>query len=287
MLAPQKQVELPEGTIRYRDVGSGPPILFVHGLLVNGNLWRGVVPKLADRFRCIVPDWPLGSHSPALKETADLSPRGIAALIVKLADRLRLDDVTLVANDTGGAISQIAIAAHPRRFARLVLTDCDCFENFLPLRYRYLCWSAHVPGLVNVLMQTMRLSLVRQLPIAYGPLTMRPIPADIARSYVEPAANSPAVRENLGRTLRAITSKDTLEAAEKLRHFAGAALLVWSKDDPIFPLADAHRLAALLPNSRVEPITGSRCFVPEDQPELLAEKIGSFLAANPAKQASA
>ena len=55
-------VKLPQGTIHYRESGEGPPVVFVHGLLVDGRLWRKVTPLLEDRFRCIVPDLPLGSH---------------------------------------------------------------------------------------------------------------------------------------------------------------------------------------------------------------------------------
>jgi len=68
-----KEVELAPGTIRYRERGTGEPIVFVHGLLVNGDLWRKVVPQLADRYRCITPDLPLGSHEIPMKPDADLS----------------------------------------------------------------------------------------------------------------------------------------------------------------------------------------------------------------------
>jgi pimeloyl-ACP methyl ester carboxylesterase len=278
-LAESRQIDLDEGPIRYRDLGSGPPILFVHGLLVNGNLWRDVAPRLADRFRCIVPDWPLGSHELPMRATADLTPPGIAETVVRFADALGLGPFTVVGNDTGGAIAQMAVARHPDRFARLVLTDCDAFENFLPPRYRYLCWAAHVPGALAVLAQTLRLGFVRQLPIGYGPLTRNPIPAEIAASYVKPASTSAEIRENLSRTLRGVSSKDTLAAAERLREFRNPALLVWSMDDPIFPFEHARRLAALLPNARVEAIRNSRCFVPEDQPAVLAEHIRSFMEA--------
>jgi pimeloyl-ACP methyl ester carboxylesterase len=56
------EAKLPQGTISYRESGEGPPIVFVHGLLVDGLLWRKVTPLLEDSFRCIVPDLPLGSH---------------------------------------------------------------------------------------------------------------------------------------------------------------------------------------------------------------------------------
>lgn len=277
-----RTVDLPEGTIRYRELGRGAPLLFVHGLLVNGNLWRAVAPPLAGRFRCIVPDWPIGSHEIPMRPDADLSPVGLAETIVRFADALRLDGATLVANDTGGAISQLAIARHPRRFAGLVLTNCDAFENFVPPRYRYLCWAARVAPVFWLLAQSMRLTPVRRLPIAFGPLTSRPLPRAISDSYALPFARSAAVRRDLGKTLRGITPKLTLDAAEKLPRFAGRSLLVWSDDDPIFPFDYATRLAAKLPAARVERIHASRTFVPEDQPALLVERMAAFLdAASP------
>ncbi|MGH7966762.1 MAG: alpha/beta fold hydrolase [Candidatus Binatia bacterium] len=284
-LADVRQVQLPEGTIRYRELGSGQPIVFVHGLLVNGNLWRGVAPPLAARFRCLVPDWPLGSHEMAMSATVDLTPRGIAETIIHFLDALKLDDVTLVGNDTGGAICQIAVAHHPKRFSRLVLTNCDAFDNFLPPRYRYLSWGARVPGFVATLAQTMRLRLTRRLPIAYGPLTERPLPADVSDSYVKALISNAAVRRDVGRILRAISPTYTLEAARRFHEFTNPVLLVWSPGDPIFPFAHAERLAALFPNARIEQIEDSGAFVPEDQPRLLAERIDAFLgAARPGRE---
>ena len=124
------ELELPQGQIRYRDSGAGRPLVFVHGLLVDGLLWRKVTPLLDGEFRCIAPDWPLGSHRVALAPSADRSPHGMARLIADFLEKLELEDVTLVANDTGGAIAQLLVTERPERIGRLVLTPCDCYENF-------------------------------------------------------------------------------------------------------------------------------------------------------------
>ena len=129
---------LPQGTIRYRERGNGEPIVFVHGLLVNGDLWRKVVPTLAKDFRCITPDWPLGSHEVPMNPDADLTPTGLAKLVADFLAALELENVTLVGNDTGGALSQIVVTEHPERIARLVLTPCDAFEVFPPRLFKYL-----------------------------------------------------------------------------------------------------------------------------------------------------
>ena len=131
-LGEEKSVRLPQGTIRYRERGRGTPIVFVHGVLANGDLWRDVVPRLAETHRCITPDWPLGSHEVPMEATADLSTPGLARLVADFLAALDLRDVTLVANDTGGAVCQLVVTSHPERIARLVLTSCDAFEVFPP-----------------------------------------------------------------------------------------------------------------------------------------------------------
>ena len=113
-LGESKQLTLPQGTIHYRERGTGEPIVFVHGLLVNGDLWRKVVPTLSKDFRCITPDWPFGSHETPMNPDADLTPTGAAKLIADFIEKLELQNVTLVGNDSGGAISQIVVTEHPR-----------------------------------------------------------------------------------------------------------------------------------------------------------------------------
>src|SRR5881392_822794 len=120
-------VRLTQGTIQYRDEGEGPVVVLIHGLLVNGSVWERLVPELSGQVRVIVPDLPLGSHRVPMNHDAALSPRGLAALIAELLERLELEDVTLVGNDTGGALCQLVCAWHPDRIGRLVLVNCDAF----------------------------------------------------------------------------------------------------------------------------------------------------------------
>src|SRR5205807_7841675 len=135
-LGEQAEAEISAGRIRYRELGNGSPIVFLHGIVANGALWRRVAPRLAGDHRCVVPDWPLGSHELGLKPGVDMSLPGLADLVGDFLAALGLDDVTLVANDTGGAIAQWVAIRHPERLARLVLTPCDAFANFLPLALR-------------------------------------------------------------------------------------------------------------------------------------------------------
>src|SRR3954452_15701243 len=144
-LGTRGEVETPNGTVVYQERGEGDPLVFVHGFLVDSTLWRKVVPLLAADARCITPDWPLGSHRKALKPDADLTPTGLADHIVATLDALGIERATLVGNDSGGALSQITAARHPDRVARLVLTNCDAFDNFPPKAFRYLRLVAKTP----------------------------------------------------------------------------------------------------------------------------------------------
>jgi len=271
-------VELDAGTIHYRESGSGPPIVFAHGLLVNGTLWRKVTPLLDDRFRCAVPDLPLGSHREPMKPDADLTPAGVARILADFMAALDLEDVTLVGNDTGGAISQIVAANHPERLGRLVLTPCDAYENFLPPFFRPLQYAAKVPGLLTALVQPTRLRAMQRGPLGFG-LLISPenIDSDVLDAWVRPFLSDGGIRRDAISFLRSISNRYTLEAAEKLRSFDRPTLIAWAPEDRFFKLRYAERLAAEIPNARLVRIEDSRTFVSEDQPERLAEEIAAFV----------
>jgi pimeloyl-ACP methyl ester carboxylesterase len=145
-----REARLGGGVIRYREVGTGPTLAFVHGILANGTLWRDVVSQLSGRFRCIVPDLPLGGHSVPMLPEADMSPAGVArmvaGMVADLMETLDVRDVTLVGNDTGGAICQIVISNYPERVGRLVLTNCDAYEAFFPALLRLIQYAARLFG---------------------------------------------------------------------------------------------------------------------------------------------
>lgn len=285
--APTTQIELPQGTVAVRDTGSGEAIVFVHGLLVDGSLWRKVTPSLDSEFRCVAPDWPLGSHRTPMAAGADLCPRGVANLIADAIEAMGLDGVTLVGNDTGGAICQLVVTERPDRIGRLVLTNCDAFENFLPPMFRPLQWLGRVPPLLTVALQPLRLSTLHRLPIAFGMLTERPLPRDVTEAWLRPFLSQRGVRRDTAKLLRGIDKRDTLAAAGKLASFDRPALIAWGTDDKAFAPDDGRRLATILPQGRFVEVPDSRTFVSEDQPERLAELIGDFVRSTPAGRASA
>ncbi|HLM25655.1 MAG TPA: alpha/beta hydrolase [Thermoleophilaceae bacterium] len=270
-------VLIPGGRIEYRERGSGPPIVFVHGVGVNGDLWRNVVPALSDRYRCIVPDLPFGAHSHPLREHADLSLAGMAQIVADFIEALRLDAAAVVANDTGGAVAQWLVGHHAERVGALVLTSCDAFHKFPPSPQRYLEVTARSRVLMWLVAWTARFKFVQRLPTAYGWVTREPIEPQIMRSFTNPIRTNAGVRHDLTRLLRAADTRYTYEAAGALKHFGGPALVLWAEGDKIFPRDHGRLLAELLPRGRFELIPDSRTFIPEDQPERLASVTRGFL----------
>jgi pimeloyl-ACP methyl ester carboxylesterase len=275
-----REVALPGGTVRYRERGAGPVVLFVHGLLVNGDLWRKVVPEVAAAgYRCITPDWPLGAHEIAVPD-ADLSPPGVAALIADFLAALDLTDVTVVANDTGGALTQLLLVEHPERIGRVVLTPSDGFEKFFPQPFAPLPRLVRIPGAMWILVQSMRVRAMQRLPIAFGWVAKRRVPREIADSWLLPTRRDPAVRRDARRFVAGVHKRYTLAAAQRFGEFGKPVLVAWAREDKIFPLSIAHRLVDAFPAATLELVDDSYTFIPEDQPQALARLVLDFLDAH-------
>jgi pimeloyl-ACP methyl ester carboxylesterase len=270
------EINLPSARIRYRERGDGPPIVFVHGLLVNADLWRHITPALSGAgFRCLAPDWPLGSHEVPVPR-ADLSPPGVANMVGDFLDALDLRNVVVVANDTGGAIAQLLMVQRPERIGRVVLTPSDSFECFLPPPFVLLPKVARVPGAMWLLVELLRVRAVHRLPIAFGWVAKRPIDPEAVESYLEPSRRAADIRRDLARFLVAVHNRHTLAAARELHRFTKPVLLAWATEDRLFPMALARRLAATLPNATLALVGDSYTFIPEDQPAQLARLILEF-----------
>jgi pimeloyl-ACP methyl ester carboxylesterase len=269
------EIKLPAGTVRYREAGEGKPVVFVHGYLVDGRLWDGVVDALSDRCRCLAPDWPIGAQQIAMEPDADLSPYGIAAIVASFLEALDLEDVTIVGNDSGGAMSQVLATRHPERIGRLVLTNCDTHENFPPGIFRYLISLAKLPGAVPAMVAPLRIGAVARA--AYKPFSRKPISPALVDSWIKPSLKDPAVRRDLKKVSVDMHRRYTLEAAEKLHSSDLPILLTWAPGDRLFPLKYAQRLAGEAPNARLVEIPDAATFVPLDQPQRLADEIAGFV----------
>jgi pimeloyl-ACP methyl ester carboxylesterase len=274
-LGEARAVEVRDGRLRAHVSGEGPAVVFVHGALVNANLWRKVVPRLEGCTRVAL-DLPLGSHLDPIP-ARELTPPDLAALIGEAVEALGLRDVTLVGNDTGGALCQIAAAARPAWLGRLVLTTCDAFEHFPPPALRPFVAAMRVPGVLPALFAPLRIRPLRRLPNAYSLAVHGRIEDEVLDSYVLPMLTDRAIRRDLRRAVAGVHRRHTLAAAERLRSFDRPALIAWSADDRFFPRRDATRLAETIPGARLEWIEGASTFPSEDRPDRLAELIGDFV----------
>lgn len=272
------QIELSAGTIEYEDTGGdGPPIVFCHGLLMDGSLWRQVVPALQDRYRCVLPVLPLGGHRIPMRPHADLSLRAQSLLVAELLERLDLRDATLVLSDWGGPLL-LAEQGRTERVGRLVITSCEAFDNFPPgLPGRVIALAAKLPGGIALAMQQLRLRWFRRLPLAWGWMSKR-LPHDVMTAWFEPATKDAAIRRDLrAYCTRLVPKQELVAATERLREFDRPALVAWASEDRIMPLEHGRRLAELLPQGRLVEIADSYTLIPEDQPQALAAAMRSFL----------
>jgi pimeloyl-ACP methyl ester carboxylesterase len=275
----QNAIDLPAGQISFREAGQGQTLVFVHGYLANGRLWDGVVERLSDRYRCIVPDWPMGSHSVAMNPDADLSTPGLAAIVADFLAALDIDKATIVANDSGGAMSQVLATEHPERIDRLVLTNCDSHENFPPGHLKALPLLAKLPGGTMAIIGPMRFGAVRRA--SFRPFTKAPIPVEVISTWIEPSLHDRGIRRDLRKMTIGMNKRYTLAAAEKLKSFPGPILIAWAPEDRTFPISYAERLASESADARIVQIPDSSTFVPLDQPQRLADEIASFVGGEP------
>jgi pimeloyl-ACP methyl ester carboxylesterase len=274
-------VGLETGSIHYTEAGpaDGPVVVGVHGYLMGGSLFDELARRLAAQgIRTIAPTWPLGAHPEPMVPGADLTPHGVAGIIAAFLAALDLHDVTLLGTDTGGALCQVVAAEHPERLAGLVLTNCDAFEHFPPAAFKPLVVAARLPGGLKAALQPMRSARARRSALGYGMLSHGDVD-HLAREWVAPVFRDPRILEDLRRFTVAMDAGVTLDAAARLTGFDKPVLLAWAPEDRLFPLADAQRLAGVLPRARVEVIAGSRAFSMIDQPDRLAALVAAHLSA--------
>jgi pimeloyl-ACP methyl ester carboxylesterase len=269
-------VELPHGTVHYQESGAGAPVVFLHGYLMGAGLWAPVVRPLEAEFRCLVPELPFGAHPAPMRPGADLTPAGLGRLVADFLDALDLSDVTLVGNDSGAAVAQVVAARHAGRVGGLVLATGDAFDNFPPKPFRPLIAAARA-GTLTPLLAMLKARPPRSLPTAYGWLTHGDLPHDLIDRWVAAYFADKGVRNDLRRLTAALGDDDFMnQIATELAAFTRPALLAWAADDKFFPVEHARRLAAILPDARLELIPGSRTWVMRDQPELTARLVGEL-----------
>ena len=270
-------VDLPQGRLRYRAAGppssSRPPVVFAHGLLVDSRLWEPAAERLAaEGIRSYAPTLPLGAHELPMRADADLSPSGVAGLVGDFITTLGLSNVTIVGNDTGGAICQLMLGGDTSRIGAAVLTNCDAFGTFPPRALAPLFFAGRHPALVACLLPGLRSDRVRTGRLGFGPLTSAPLDAGLTRGWIEPLAGR-AIRRDLARFARGVHPRVLLDAASRFGQFGGPVRILWGDDDPYFGVDLGRRLSEAFPCASLATVPGGRTFLPLEHPDEVAEQI--------------
>jgi pimeloyl-ACP methyl ester carboxylesterase len=276
-LGPRKEIMLGPGVVRYRDIGEGRPIVFVHGLMTNSVLWHKVIPLLANGARCVAPDLPLGSHALPMNSDADLSLPALADLVNEFIAALDLTDVTLVGVTIGGVIATMAAQAEQsERIGRLVLLPTDAYENVPPKILRHLKVAARIPGSIWAMAQSLRMKANRAMPFSYGWVAKKPFEDEMYAEFLTALQTQRGTRRDTAKAIRGISPRHSLAAAAKYGQFRKPVLLVWSKEDRLFPYEHAERMAASFPDARLETVPDSYTYVVQDQPHHVATVLRQF-----------
>jgi pimeloyl-ACP methyl ester carboxylesterase len=273
-------VELAAGTVEYGDTGgSGPPLVLLHGLAMDGRVWDGVIEELGDRLRCLTPVLPFGAHRVALNADADLSLRGLGRLVSDFLAALDLRDTTVVFNDWGGAQTMVADGLM-ERVGRLVLTPCEAFENYPPgIPGRIAALSGRLPGGLSMMRHALALRPLRQLPFVYGRMSKRGVSEELMRTWLEPLAQA-EIRRDLRKYVVYVRQgrRDMLAATPALASFTRPVLVLWGSDDRLMRPANGRRLADAFPNARLVEVPDSYVLMPIDQPAVVARELGAFVS---------
>ena len=269
--------DLPQGKVRYRAAGpassTSAPVVFAHGLLVDLRLWEPVAERLAvEGVRSYAPSLPLGAHQSPMNPGADLSPEGIAVLVRDFIATLGLRNVILVGNDTGGAICQIMLGGDTSRIGAAVLTNCDAFGAFPPRGLAPLFYALRHPSVIACLEPGLRSAMVRQGPLAFGPLSSTSLDADLTRDWVRPLARK-EIRHDLAKFARGVHPRVLLAAASRFGQFAGPVRILWGDNDAYFHNDLGRRLSEAFPHASLATVPGGRTFLPLDHPDEVASEI--------------
>jgi pimeloyl-ACP methyl ester carboxylesterase len=257
-------VETPSGRISYASAGSGPVALFVHGVVLNKHLWRHQLTELSDLRRCIAADL-LAHGDTEIAPDQDVSVTANAKMLKEMLDVLKIDQVDLVGNDSGGGIAQIFAALNPQRVRTLTLTNCDTHDNWPPEAFKPFVDMVKAGGLRATMLAD---KTIFRSPGALGLAYERPeiVTDEDIETYLRPLVRTEQRTRDLQRFVVAFDNKHTRVIEPQLRELRAPTLIVWGMDDVYFPVKWAHWLAKTIPGAKpLVKLEGARIFFPEER----------------------
>ncbi|MGH9417415.1 MAG: alpha/beta fold hydrolase [Terriglobales bacterium] len=263
----QHTVETASGRIAWREQGTGPVALFVHGVLLNGYLWRHQLDRLSDIRRCIALDL-LAHGDTEISENQDVSVTANAKMLGDFLDALKIDRVDLVGNDSGSGIAQIFAALHPERIRSLTLTNGDTHDNWPPEPFKPFLEMAAAGGLQKTLNAMLADKSIYRSQQALGPAYEDPerVTDEAIEQYLRPLVRSERRTDDVRRFLAEFDNRHTLAIESKLKALHAPTLIAWGTDDVYFGVKWAYWLSENIPGTRrrIE-IDGARIFFPEER----------------------
>jgi pimeloyl-ACP methyl ester carboxylesterase len=279
---PDRFLDVGEGEVALRTVGTGPDVLFVHGWPVSGATFRLLLPHLVDHVTCHVIDLPSAGSSrftAADRITIDQHIETVRRVI----DQLELDDVAVVGHDSGGMIARHAMASDARlRSMGLINTEQP---QGMSWRFRSFLMGRHLPGFGAGLGWAAGQPKVRRLRPILGDAFVDSslLDGEFDEFFLQPLHRDPVRRAASIRALKSFKASHVDDLGAIHRRIGVPVALVWGDQDPFFPVARAREMVGTFADAHLTEIAGAGLFSHEERPaEVAAALLPTLIGEGPA-----
>jgi pimeloyl-ACP methyl ester carboxylesterase len=260
-----------QGEIAYRETGSGPAAIFIHGVFLNADLWDAQLRELADLRRCIAPD--LLAHGQSTLGGGELTIARQAEMVISFIDAVTGGgQVDLVGNDTGGAIAQLVAVAIPDRVRSLTLTNCDTDENLPPAAFQSIVDLARAGELAGALPAIAGSPELARASLASSLEHPEALSDDVLMAFFAPFAD-PGRAAAVQAYVAGMDNAVTVAIRGGLARLQARTLIVWGTGDGFFDLSWARWLADTIPGAQLVTVDGGRLFFPMERPAELNQPL--------------